>query len=196
MTEHGVMTEEATAQSLPLEPLEERVRRLEDTVAVLQDTRHLEDRVVERVASRLGGNTSTAIQESSGLLAQMGRKVLPAALEASRQSTETAENSGPVSPPPVRQPWVFFELYHELRSMVRMYLDRRYRASLMARVVPIVALTIFLFSWFFIDSMRIIGPLLDKIVDLILICVVYKVLSREVQRYGQAVGHLPPLQRF
>jgi hypothetical protein len=79
--------------------------------------------------------------------------------------------------------------------MVRMFFDRRYRVAWQARIVPIVAVTCFLFSWFFVDSMRLIGPFLDKTFDVLLICIVYKVLSREAQRYRQAVAGLPPLRR-
>jgi hypothetical protein len=79
--------------------------------------------------------------------------------------------------------------------MVHMFFDRRYRVAWLARVVPIVAATLFLLSWLFIDSIRWIGPFLDKAFDIVLICVVYKVLSREVVRYRNAVSDLPPLHR-
>src|SRR5262245_31041207 len=42
------------APPTPADSLEQRVQRLEDAVAALQDTRPLEDRVVERLSSRLG----------------------------------------------------------------------------------------------------------------------------------------------
>jgi hypothetical protein len=185
---NGEVPLQEPSQTMP-EALEERVRRLEDTVAMLQDTRHLEERVVERLASRLNRSASPLGSETTGITVNAGRQFLPVALEPVAESSAASPTSG------LRHPWLLLDFYQELQSIVRMFFDRRYRVARMARIVPIAALALFLFSWFFIDSMRLIGPILDKMLDVVLICIVYKVLSREAQRYRQAVASLPPVHQ-
>jgi hypothetical protein len=175
------------------EMLEERVRRLEDAVAVLQDTRHLEERVVERVANRLNRSAPPAGAEPTGIVVHPGRRLVPATAVAARD--QPADSPMATSVRGLRQSWLLLDFYNEVRAMVRMSLDRRYRVAWMARVVPVVALALFLFSWFFIGGIPWIGPILDRLFDVVLICIVYKVLSREAQRYRQAVCDLPPLHR-
>src|ERR1700730_4870666 len=71
---------------LPAEPdtrveaLEHRVVRLEDAVAQLQDTQPIEERVAERVADRIGRNRSHPVRDTTGIILEAGRHLLPAAL--------------------------------------------------------------------------------------------------------------------
>jgi hypothetical protein len=192
--DHDAPTE--VAAHARVEALEERIRRLEDTVAILQDTRHLEERVVERVSSRLQHSAYPAEPESTGIIADSRHHLLPVALEVLQARADTVEPPSQAASHIPRHPWILFDFFYEIRAMFRMYFDRRYRMQALARFLPIVALTIFLLSWFFIDSMRLIGPLLDKAVDVVLVCLVYKVLSRESQRYRQLAAGLPPAPRF
>ena len=53
--------------------LEQRVRRLEDVVAGIQDTRQLEERIVERVSDRIQREPKHAMKES---LVHAGRQLL------------------------------------------------------------------------------------------------------------------------
>jgi len=205
MLDRGTITEQPTApngetpaENPPYqrpEALEERIHRLEDAVAVLQDTRHLEERVVERVTSRLNRSALPASAESTGMVVNPGHRLVPAALKLAGAGEQPADSSVATPMRGLRQTWLFIDFYNEVQAMVRMFFDRRYRVTWLARVVPMVALALFLFSWFFIDSIRLIGPILDRICEIVLICIVYKVLSREAQRYRQAVCDLPPLHR-
>ena len=199
MIDRGVTTEEAAAPAggpagLPppsrLETLEQRVCRLEDAVAALQDTGRIEARVAERVSRRLSRNAPPVAQpapDSAGMIVHAGRGLLPAALNMLRPRADTA-----ALPPQGARPWILFEAYAEARAMVRMFFDRRYRVSWSACIIPAGALIIFLCSWLIIGNIWLIGTLLDKAIDLVLAFLVYKVLSREVQRYLQAVTGLPP----
>jgi hypothetical protein len=205
MLDRGTITEqpaaangETAAENPPSkrpEMLEERVRRLEDALVVLQDTRHLEERVVERVTSRLSRSAPPAGAEPTGIVVHPGRRLVPAALNVAATREQPTESPGATSVRGLSQSWLLLDFYNEVRAMVRMFFDRRYRVAWLARVVPVVALTLFLFSWFFIHSIPWIGPILDRLVEIVLICIVYKVLSREAQRYRQAVCDLPPLHR-
>jgi hypothetical protein len=200
MVERGVMTEEATAPdggSAPpsrLETLEQRVCRLEDAVAALQDTGRLEERVAERVARRLSRPAPPAAQlapDSAGVLVNAGRQLLPAALSVMRTRAEAADSPLQASAAGTRS-WILFEAYAEARAMVRMFFDNRYRVGWTAWIIPAAALFVFLCSWLLVSPIWIIGSLLDKAIDLVLAFLVYKVLSREVQRYRQTVAGLPP----
>jgi hypothetical protein len=153
----------------------------------------LEERVVAKVSSRLNAKTSN--REATAIIAQAGRQLLPAAVDLAAPPEESAEHPGTAPNLGLRQSWLLVDFYYELRAMVQMFFDRRYRVAWLARIVPIVALICFLFSWFFIDSIRLIGPFLDKVFDVFLVCLLYKVLSREAQRYRRAVDELPPLRR-
>src|SRR5438128_1431858 len=121
MMDRGIMTETSETPNGNAHPdaaaaatLEQRVRRLEDVVAGIQDTRQLEERIVERVR----GERSYAIKDSAGMLVSAGRQLLPAALtlihpEPSEAVPPPAPSSG------LRPSWVVFEAYFEARAMVR-----------------------------------------------------------------------------
>src|SRR5437867_4257530 len=64
--------------------LEQRVRRLEDVVAGIQDTWQLEERIAKRVSDRVRTEPNYALMESAGLLVSAGRQLLPATLAMKR----------------------------------------------------------------------------------------------------------------
>ncbi|HEV3257126.1 MAG TPA: hypothetical protein VG013_09625 [Gemmataceae bacterium] len=163
----------------PAESLEHRVHRLEDAVASLQDTRGLEERVTERVAERMSRAAPAAEVQPSA-----GRRVKPEAVDPVR--AEPPPTATPVAV--ARPPWLLFDVYHELQAMVRMFLDRRYQVSWPARLIPLAALVVMVLSWFTLGSIWVVGPLLDKALDLLLAFVAYKALSREAARYRATLG--------
>jgi hypothetical protein len=172
--------------------LEQRVRRLEDAVAVLQDTCPLEERIVERVSRRLKRRSSDGLQESGGVL-NAGRQLLPAAVELIRNKADEAERRASAGQP--GRPWLLFDVYAELRTMVRMFLDRRYRPTWPARLIPPALLVLILTSWVWLPVPSILGTtiltLLDKTVDVVLAFAAFKILSREARRYRELVADLP-----
>jgi hypothetical protein len=59
------------------------------------------------------------------------------------------------------------------------------------RVILPVAITIAVLSWWlFSGNFFGVGTLIDRAVDVVLVVVVYKVLSREVQRYHELLARL------
>jgi hypothetical protein len=160
----------------PPETLEERVRRLEDAVASLQDTRPLEDRLAERVAARL----------------QSGEALADKVVE-SRPAPPPV--SAPIAPPPAplpglayeRPPWLVFDVLAELRTIVRILFDVRYSMAWSTRLTVLVLLGLIFTSdwWCPLAWVHFVGWIFVKVVDLALAFVVYKALSREAQRYVQ-----------
>jgi hypothetical protein len=199
MSDSGVLAEEPTANETPAAPmpsLEQRVGRLEDAVAALQDTRMLEERVVARVGERISRNALPPARESAGILIQAGRRLLPAAIETIRTQAPTAEAPPrPAGVPTPRRSWPIFDLLGELRTIARMYLDLRYRPfmSWTACLLPPLLLTAILTSGYWLTLIlpggsllpRLVGDLLDKLFDLVLALFLYKIVSSQARRYKE-----------
>jgi hypothetical protein len=214
MIDHGATSESSTtpngenghsapdAAQLRTESLEQRVRRLEEAVAVLQDTRHLEERVVERVTSRLSQAPRQGSEDSRTTILHTGRQLLPAALALVRAGADQAEQQAQPqgAPSDAGRPWLLFDLYAEARTMVHMFFDRRYRVTWLARVVPAALFVAILLSWIFLPGTSFLPTslmtIVDKLVDLVLAFVAFKILSREVRRYREVVADLPPVRQF
>jgi hypothetical protein len=182
----------------PPESLEQRVQRLEDAVATLQDTGPLEDRVVERLSDRLG-------------LRLPGREP-ERRVERPVEHMVTADRRTPLpvtdgSPPeeldqwrPARRPgvkrhsWLLFDLIAELRAMVGMFFDVRYHIAWSTRLTVLILLALILTSglWSPLSWIPIVSGIIDKVVDLILAFCVYHALSREVRRYREIKGASSP----
>jgi hypothetical protein len=190
--------------------LEERVRQLEQTVAALQDTRALEERVVERVATQVKPSPSAGVRESAGLLLQAGRHLLPAAVSVLSEQAAPVEAPAPTAgPPPAaplaapRQPWLLFSVYAEFRAILRMYLDPRFRLTWQGRLAPVILLPAIALSWFWLPGTAVLSALpfgIDrlyvKIVDLLLAFVLFHILHREATRYRTTSPDLPPSLRL
>ena len=129
---------------LPLVPaprvdaLEQRVQRLEDAVAQLQDTRPIEERVAERVADRMGRNRSHPIRDTTGIIIEAGRHLLPATLASVQESSSSAEPHA--ARPSLGWTGLLWELLIELRAIFCMYVDPRYRLGWPTRILTILLL--------------------------------------------------------
>jgi hypothetical protein len=192
--------------------LEERVRQLEQLVATLQDTHALEERVVERVSARVKPAPSGSVRESAGFLLEAGRQLLPSAVsvlaeQGGQAEVPAATPAQPATSPPAptrRRPWLLFDAYAELRAIVRMYLDPRFRLTWAARVVPLILLPAIALSGLWLPgttllnkiTLDIVGTLLEKVVDLLLAFVLFQVVHREATRYRTTSPDLPPSLRL
>ena len=94
---------------------------------------------------------------------------------------------------PVRRGWFFVQLWDEMRLAVRMYFDPRYRVSRTAQVAfplfaVLLALNYFLFSvWFLI---AVVNPIAERLIDVTLAVLAYRVLTRELDRYRAVLEYL------
>jgi hypothetical protein len=232
MTDRVALTdapEAADSAPAPCEPLvasavslEQRVRRLEDAVAQLQDTRPLEERVVERLAARLPlapapapmpapmpapvpPPTPAPAPDPAAMIINAGRHLLPVAADVLR--SDPAASPGSMSRAAaagfLKRSWLFQDMYTELRSMVYMFIDPRYTLTWTGRVVPL-ALVIAIatsFIWFpgISTLYTLVSPMLGltvmKLVDLVMAYFLVKVLAREAARYRETAPNLPPRMR-
>jgi hypothetical protein len=102
-----------------------------------------------------------------------------------------------LAPPEVQEPqrreWFFVQLWAEIRLAVRMYFDPRYRVSRTAQVAfplfaVLLALNYFLFSQWF--SISVVSPIAERLFDVILAVLAYRVLTRELDRYRAVLDYL------
>jgi hypothetical protein len=158
----------------------------------------LEERIVERVYRRLNHDRGAAVDDSAGLL-KTGRQLLPAALDLIRTRADDAERQHVSSAGNLRRSWLLVDAYAELRTMLRMFLDPRYRPSWPARIVPLALLAFILTSWIWLPGTSFLPTslmtIVDKIIDIALAFLAFKILHREARRYRERVADLPALPR-
>src|SRR5262249_32160740 len=125
------------------ETLEQRVHRLEDAVAALQDTHLMEDRIIDRVVHRLNRGPA---KDATGIV------------DAERRTTAPPPSPhGPAPEPPaaglpqpslsVKPGWLFVEVFSELRAMIGMFFDYRFRPAWGAYVSIIVIIAVLVSHW-------------------------------------------------
>ena len=194
ITDEPVLQQSSESAELPPAELAARVARLEDVVASLQDTHALEDRVTERLSAKLmaGPSQEWFVESHPG----SGRQLLPAAIQTVQEQTIRADAVAAAGPALQHHPWLFFDAIAEARAIFRMYFDRRYRVSWIARMTPLLGCILLVLSWLLISGIWLIGPIVDKVFDLVLAFVVYKVLHREVQSYRFAIADLGAMTAY
>jgi hypothetical protein len=174
-----------------LEAIEQRVHQLEDAVAALQNTSQLEDRLVERVTERIRHNAPVA-QHPAAMVVEGHRPLVPRALEWVRSQ------AGPVAGAPgvARQSWLVIDAVTEARAMLHMFFDPRYRLGWGVRGLTLGLLTLILLTgWIPGTGLPVVGFLLNKVLDLVLAFILYKILSRESRRYRATFPDLFPPPR-
>ena len=71
-----------------------------------------------------------------------------------------------------------------------MFADYRYRMSWTGRIVPLACILLAVMSYFIMRLVPLVGPILDFLVDAVLIVLIYKAMSREVARYHSGAGRI------
>jgi hypothetical protein len=140
--------------------LEQRVQRLEEAVASLQEKKNAE-------------------------LPQV--KVGPPPMEDVAPPPRRADP--PISSAPARTPWLLVDIIAEARAMVRMFFDIHYRMAWYTRIAVVIILVMILLSNLWLGWLPVLGFILVKLWDLALAFLAYKILSREAQRYREWRGN-------
>jgi hypothetical protein len=167
--------------------LEQRVRRLEEAMALLQQGRPTS-----------GSGAHNAVTAS-----------VPTAVPTPGHVTADRPEPPPAGPPPTATPtstarrgagWLFWEMFIEVRVFLRMFTDPRYSMSWFCRLLTPLLLAVLLFPGWIVPlgSLDILGVgwIAQKIGTLIAIYVLVKVLSHEARRYRQMAPDLPASMRL
>src|SRR5262249_53007170 len=153
--------------------LEERVQRLEDVVATFQ---------LSNAIHPASSGQAPAPPEQASLADFI-------ASAAQNHSPPPAESDPPATEHPPRM--LPFEMLAEVRVMLRMYLDPRYRLTWQTRVLPPLYLFGMFLSWLLISGIPVVGFLFDRVIFLVLAYMLFKVLIREATRYRMTSPDLP-----
>jgi hypothetical protein len=187
--------------------LEDRIRRLEDALAQMYEMNKPQARETTATPAALpiaqvapvativpptAPITTAPADPASSFLFNVGKQMLSTTpLAAVTQPTHPAQESTFAAG--MRWTWFFFDAYAELRAIFRMFVDPRYPMSWTSRLVPIALALLLLTSGYWAPGAAIpgIGTLIDKLIDLPLAFLFFKVLSHEARRYRQTSPDLP-----
>src|SRR5207248_4461663 len=92
----------------------------------------------------------------------------------------------------VRRPWLLFDLLREFGATVRMYMDPRYRVRRATQLMVPLILGLLLLNYLLFNvlvlQIPVVSPVIERVIDIVLGVLLYKVLMREVGRYRQTVA--------
>jgi hypothetical protein len=170
----------------------ERLDRIEDEVAELRDT-------VARFADLMIGEVKD-LRKSQADLPPMPPAIV-GELPANSQTSPHAESSAanPNESNGVRASWMLTGMLHDFGTAFRMYFDPRYRMRRGTQIfVPIILLIFAANCAFFnlVFTVPFLSSALEKIVDVLLAILLYKVVSKEVQRYRHVLAQLMAWQDY
>ncbi len=179
----------------------ERVRKLEEALAEVQNLHGIEQRVADRVATQLQIDRPARrrplppFSRSAVALLDAGKHLLPS----------LGRSDAPPGPPPpanasnaTQRSWLLWETIAEARAIVRMYLDPRYTKSWLGRTIPLVLTAAFVLAHYWVPFaiVGIVGPIIEKAAQLLVGFVLFKVLGHEARRYRETAPDLPPSLRL
>jgi len=154
-----------------LAELERRVVALEAKVAVIPDSKQLEERVTEKVKASLPPPVAQIDPTRAP-----GFKDIEIPIPSVQTVVATAKTT-----------WMIFEMFAELRMLFWTLFDRRYHMAWITRFTTIALLILIITSQWWVPLAKVdyIGGLLDKIADLVLGLILFMVLSFETRRYKE-----------
>lgn len=183
------------------ESLQERVRKLEQTVAVMSNRELLDQLINQKVNQRL--HEQQARLESKApqgfaplvsLLPALGLAGLKA--EESAAETEAESDTDTASQQPTKpKSWWRGTFLRDFRLMVQMYVDPRYRLSRVGQFcIPGIFLGMifnyFAFQYFCFVGIPVLTPVLERVLIITLSFLLFKLLLRETKRYEAVLDYL------
>ncbi len=160
----------ATAPAETPEAMADRLRRLEEQLAALHAHQTaLPTYPLPRDAEPAG---------LSALVPTVSRMMMPAIRQLTR----------------VGSVWDRFPFLTELRLMVKMYVDPKYRLSRIAQFGVPAVLGLMVVDYLFVDyftfGLRVVTPVVERLLLVVLAVVLYKILAREAGRYADVLVYL------
>jgi hypothetical protein len=182
------------------EQVEERLHRLEQAIAAMQDTKLMEERLLERMKGQLESSPAAAAppmativppenHAANDMLVNAGMTLLPGALRAVSSGINSAtdpRNYHSQRPSMFSaQSWLLLDVIQELRTFGMMLLDFRFHPSWTVKTVPVCCLVLLILNFIFLGG-------IFHLFDVIPIVIGYKALSREAARYRVELPYMPP----
>jgi hypothetical protein len=99
----------------------------------------------------------------------------------------------PESHEPARRGWFFGQLWADVRLAAQMYFDPRYRVSRTAQVAFPLFAALVVFNYFFFSvwfSLTVVSPVAERLLDVALVVLAYRILVRELDRYRAVLDYL------
>jgi hypothetical protein len=98
----------------------------------------------------------------------------------------------------IRPAWLLVETINDFRVMMRVYTDPRYRMTRIGWLLPVAVFAFVLcsnlpvFQYVFVwNLVPVFGYPIDKVIDLFVAFIAFKVLMREVARYREIIPDAP-----
>ncbi|HKA07038.1 MAG TPA: hypothetical protein VKD71_07250 [Gemmataceae bacterium] len=163
----------------------DRLHRLEDELAELRHT-----------LSELAGIVVGDIRERREAAQAAGDTIpdlpVPVSVVPGGQPTKNAAKA-------LRRPWLLTEFFREVGTALRMYMHPRYQVRRSTQIMVPLILVLFglnylVFNYTLLD-VPVLRQILERVVDIILAVLLYKVVSREVVRFRQTEVYLAGLPR-
>ena len=175
--------------------LADRIRRLEEQLAVKEAAPPADEDVAQRVLTILAEKAAQQRALTGANPPVPG--LISTALTAARVAQTFFPNAAGAPPGVVPQPaetgfraLLLTQVVGEFRLMAMMYFDPRYRLSRVAQFgVPIV-LALMVLNYFFLGGIPVVGFVIERLVLVVLAVVLYRILAREVVRYRQVLDYL------
>lgn len=189
----------------PTSGLEERIRRLEDALAQMQQLQSRPSPPIAAQVQRLPAAPAPVGPSAADLLLNVGKRLFSNPTPAPSAPANVVPAATPPAPiattssTPTSHLWLLLDTIAELRAIFRMFVDPRYHLPWSARVVPLILLVAILTSYFWVPTaatIPLLGFWVNKAVDLILAFFLFKVLGHESRRYRQTSPDLPPHLRL
>jgi hypothetical protein len=157
-----------------LADLERRVLILEAKVATLPDSQQIEERVTEHVKASLPPPAPPVDPSQSPGFRDIQIPI------PSVQNVVSAAKTG----------WALFEMLSEVKALFWTLFDRRYHMAWVTRFITIGLVILILISewWVPFAKVEYIGPVVNKVADLLLCLIMFTVLSLETRRYKEWRG--------
>jgi hypothetical protein len=180
-------------------PLEKRVRRLEDAFAQFQAARSSapppKERFTDHPPPAAPPVPVPGAAGKGGLLDRVRQVIVRADPPAAPRVAAAA--AAPVAAA-VRRKGLLLDALAELRAILRMFVDPRYRMSKTGWLLSLGLLVALLFSYWWVPgtSLPLFGYWLNKAVDLALAYALFKVLFYQARRYRETAPDLPPSLRL
>jgi hypothetical protein len=144
-----------------------------------------------------GAPAPSVKKSSTSFVSMLGKRLFSPSGPA--QGLKPAVEPAPsLVPANVRRTWLLLDTLAELRAILRMFVDPRYHMSLFGWLTPLLLAVAMLTSgwWLPLAAVPGVGWLLDKLVDLAICFVLFKVLGHEARRYRETAPDLPPHLRL